>query len=121
MKRLFITFLIFLNISALADVMPYYINSLRRYGIGYTSIQSPLVMRRTPSDEGEILETLNFDYQGNASCLVNKTRCEVDEIFSAYSMSKKIALLTALDESENWSLVCFNQTEKPVCGWVDEN
>ncbi len=121
MKKLFIVFLLILNIPALADVMPYYINSLRRYGIGYTSIQSPLVMRRTPSNEGEILETLNFDYQGNASCLINKSRCPIDEIFAAYSQNKKIALLTALDESEHWSLVCFNQSERPVCGWVDEN
>ena len=30
----------------MADVMPYYINSLRRYGIGYTKVNSPLVMRR---------------------------------------------------------------------------
>ena len=120
MKKLFIVFIIFLNIIAMADVMPYYINSLRRYGIGYTSVQSPLVMRRTPSNDGEILETLNFDYNGSASCLVNKTRCSIDEIFAAYSQSKKIALLTTLDESENWSLVCFNQTQTPVCGWVDE-
>ncbi len=120
MKKLFISFLIFLNFAALAEVMPYYINSLKRNGIGFTSVQSPLVMRRTPSDEGEILETLNFDYTGSASCLVNKTRCSIDEVFSAYSENKKIALLTTLDVSENWSMVCFNQIERPVCGWVDE-
>ena len=121
MKKFLVIFILILNVAALADVMPYYINSLRRYGIGYTSVKSPLVMRRTPSDDGEILETLNFDYQGRASCLINKKRCSVDEIFSAYSESKKIALLTALDESENWSLVCFNQSERPICGWIDEN
>ena len=120
MKKLLITFLIFLNISALADVMPYYINSLRRYGIGYTSVQSPLVMRRIPSHEGEILETLNFDFKGSASCLVNKTRCSMDEIFAAYSETNKIALLTTLDENENWSMVCFNQSDRPVCGWVEK-
>ncbi|MBQ8475887.1 hypothetical protein IJ531_02380 [bacterium] len=120
MKKFFILFLIFINSLAFADVMPYYINSLRRYGIGFTSVKSPLVMRRTPSKEGEILETLNFDYKGNVSCLVNKSRCELDEIFAAYSGSNKISLLTTIDESENWSLVCFNQTDKPVCGWVDE-
>ena len=120
MKKLLISFLILFNFTALAEVMPYYINSLKRNGIGFTSIQSPLVMRRTASDEGEILETLNFDFSGNASCLINKTRCTLDEIFSAYSENRKIALLTTLDVSENWSLVCFNQIETPVCGWVDE-
>lgn len=121
MKKIFIIFLIFLNCSVLASVLPYYVNGLRRYGIGFTSVQSPLVMRRTPSDDGEILETLHFDFKtGETSCLINKTRCETPEVFSAYSENKKIALLTALDESEHWSLVCFNQTEKPVCGWVDE-
>ena len=103
-----------------ADVMPYYVNSLRRYGIGYTKIQSPVVMRREPKLEGEVLETLNFDYKNNSSCLINKDRCTIDEIFAAYSRDKKIALLTTLDSTDGWNLVCFNQTEFPVCGWVEE-
>ena len=101
MKNILITFFILLNITALADVMPYYINSLRRYGIGYTSIQSPLVMRRTPSNDGEILETLNFDYQASASCLINKKRCSIDEIFAAYSQSKKDSEHYAKNSSAN--------------------
>lgn len=122
MKKILILFFIFFSISleTFAEVMPYYINSLRRYGIGYTSIKSPLVLRREASDEGEILETLNFDYNKNVSCLVNKNRCNIDEIFAAYSENRKIALLTTLDETEGWSLVCFNQAQSPICGWVEE-
>ena len=105
-----------------ADVLPYYINSLRRYGIGYTSVTSPTVMRQTPSENGKILESLNFDYTtGETSCIENKTRCTQDEVFAAFSQSKKIALLTTLDETEGWSLVCFNQSQNPVCGWVKED
>lgn len=122
MKKILILFFIFFSISleTFAEVMPYYINSLRRYGIGYTSIKSPLVLRREASNEGEILETLNFDYNKNVSCLVNKNRCNIDEIFAAYSENRKIALLTTLDETEGWSLVCFNQAQSPICGWVEE-
>ena len=105
-----------------ADVLPYYINSLRRYGIGYTSVTSPTVMRQTPSENGKILESLNFDYTtGETTCIENKTRCTQDEVFAAFSQSKKIALLTTLDETEGWSLVCFNQSQNPVCGWVKED
>ena len=120
MKKVLILFLILLNYVALAEVMPYYINSLKRGGIGFTSVQSPLVMRREPSNDSEILETLNFDYNNQTSCLINKSRCSIDEVFSAYSENKKIALLNTLDVNDNWSLVCFNQLERPVCGWVDE-
>lgn len=119
MKKILLLVFILNIISASADVMPYYVNSLRRYGIGFSEVSSPLVMRQTPSKEGNILETLNFDFKGSASCLINKDRCELDEIFAVYSLSKKIALLTTLDESEGWNLVCFNQLEKPVCGWVE--
>lgn len=121
MKKIFLTIFIFFSlcIIANADVMPYYINSLKRYGIGYTSVTSPLVMRRTPDNNGEILETLDFDYKGNVSCTINKDRCEIDEIFAAYSESKNIALLTTLDETQGWNLVCFNQINTPVCGWVE--
>ena len=123
MKRFFILFFIFLNLFAvaIADVMPYYINSLRRYGIGYTQVQSPLVMRREAKKDGEILEVLNFNYKKEETvCTKNKDRCEIDEVFAAYSKSKKLAFLTTLDYTEGWSLVCFNQSERPVCGWVQE-
>ena len=106
--------------SARADVLPYYINSLRRYGIGYTQVQSPLTMRNAPN--GDIIETLNFDFKtGETTCLINKQRCSQDEVFAVFSQSKKLAFLTALDESQDYSYVCFNQTEMPICGWVEEN
>lgn len=123
MKKILILFFILFSCSQmlLADVMPYYINSLRRYGIGYTKVQSPLIMRREAKLEGEILETLNFNFKEEiTSCEKNKDRCEIDEVFAAYSKSKKIAFLTTLDTTEGWNLVCFNQTERPVCGWVEE-
>lgn len=103
-----------------ADVAPYYINSLKRYGIGFTKVQSPLVMRLEPKSDGKILETLTFDYNNHASCQINKERCEIDDIFAQYSTSRKLAFLTTLDATQDWNMVCFNQTQTPVCGWVEE-
>lgn len=123
MKKILISFFIFLNIylSAKADVMPYYVNSLKRYGIGYTNVQSPVVLRREPKLDGEILETLTFNFkEENTTCEKNVEKCKIEEVFSAYSRSKKIALMTTLDYTEGWSMVCFNQKEYPVCGWVEE-
>lgn len=123
MKKVILSFFIFLNLylTAQADVMPYYVNSLKRYGIGYTQVSSPLVMKREAKAEGEVLETLYFNFKEEiTTCEKNKDRCEIDEVFSAYSKSKKIAFLTALDYTEGWSLVCFNQLNRPVCGWVEE-
>lgn len=122
MKKVILSFFILLNITSLAvaDVMPYYVNSLRRNGIGFTQVTSPLVLRRTPSSDGEILDTFHFDYKGNTACAVNKEKCSnIDEIFAAYSESKKLAFLTTLDETQGWNMVCFNQNEAPVCGWVE--
>ena len=115
--------ILFLNLvlGAYADVMPYYINSLRRYGVGFTNVFSPLVMRREPKTDGEILETLNFDYKGNATCSINKEKCDIDEIFAVYSESKKTAFMTTIDSTDGWNMVCFNQNQMPVCGWVEEN
>lgn len=125
MKKIFLTLIVIINLylSVNADVLPYYSNSLRRYGIGYTKVQSPLVMKREAKDDGEVLEKLNFDFKGNVFCEINKDRCQIEEVFSAYSKDKKIALMTTLDETQDWTLVCFNQQERPVCGWIkmDEN
>jgi len=151
MKKIILLFFMFFNFVSIAsaDVMPYYSNSLRRYGIGYTKVQSPVILRREAKEDGEILEKLIFDYKGNALCEINKDRCPIEEIFAAYSETKKIALLTTLDETQSeiedsakkenteipetdkenkekkqpkeWSLVCFNQAQTPICGWVLEN
>ena len=65
MKKIAISFFVIFNFCnvTFADVMPYYINSLKRYGIGYTQVQSPLVMKREAKEDGEILEILNFNYK----------------------------------------------------------
>ena len=122
MKKLILLLIIFFNIyiATNANILPHYSNGLRRYGIGYTKVESPLEMRREAKEDGELLEKLLFDYKGNATCSINKDRCPIEEIFSVYSREKKIALLTTLDESQGWSLVCFNQATTPICGWVKE-
>ena len=123
MKKIILLFFIFFNLYLIAnaDVKPYYINSLRRYGIGYTKVQSPLIMRREAKNDGEILEILNFNYKEEKTiCEKNTNKCEIDEVFASYSKNKKIAFMTTLDTTEGWNLVCFNQNEYPVCGWVEE-
>ena len=78
---IFLSFFVFAIFSQIvkADILPYYSHSLRRYGIGFTSVVSPLVMYQTPSEEGKILETLNFDYKGNATCSINPEKCSIDD------------------------------------------
>ena len=124
MKKRFAFILLTLIFSqlAFAEVMPYYINSLRRYGIGFTSVTSPLVLRNLPSEEGNIVETVNFDFKTEeVACLINKERCSQEEVFSAFSPKNKLAFLTTIDESDKWSFVCFNQSERPICGWAKED
>ena len=122
MKKILAIILTFLAIVpvVLADVAPRYINSIRRYGVGFTKVQSPLVMRQEPKADGKVLETLNFDYKNNASCEINTNKCGIDEVFAQYSVNKKIAFLSTVDTIQDWNLVCFNQSEMPVCGWVEE-
>ena len=124
MKKIILSFFVFFNLflMANADVMPYYINSLRRYGIGYSEVKSPLVMKREIKEDSETLEILNFNFKEEiTTCEINKDRCSIDEVFAAYSKSKKIALMTTIDTIDGWNLVCFNQSERPVCGWVKDS
>lgn len=124
MKKIITLFLFTFFCSACfasMEVMPYYINSIKRTGIGFTAVTSPLVMRQEPNDDAKILETLNFDYKNEPACLINKQRCAMDDIFAAYKQERKLAFLSTIDETQGWSLVCFNQTEKPICGWVKED
>ena len=60
MRKFILLFFILFNLylMAQADVVPYYTSSLRRAGIGFSEVTSPLVMKREPKADGEILETL---------------------------------------------------------------
>lgn len=123
MKKVFLSLFILFNLYlvAKADVAPYYTSSLRRAGIGFSEVISPLVMRREPKIDGEILETLKFNFKEEKTiCEKNIDKCEIDEVFSTYSKSKKLAFMTTLDSTEGWNLVCFNQSEYPICGWIEE-
>ena len=86
MKKIALLFFIFLNLHlcANADVMPYYMHSLRRCGIGYTQVVSPVVMKREVSPTSETLEVLHFNFKEEVTtCEINQERCQIDEVFAA--------------------------------------
>ena len=70
-----------------ADVMPYYVNSLRRYGIGYTEVKSPLVMKRDIKEDSETLEVLSFNFKEEI------TTCEIT--FSSANTGNTVAKTNA--------------------------
>ncbi len=120
MKKFFILIALILIVQrAQADIIPHYINSIRHFGIGFTRVKSPLIIKEEPSGSSKMLETVSFDYNNNVRCKVNKNNCDLEKIFSVYSNQRKLAFLTTLDETEGFVYVCYND-EKPLCGWVDD-
>ena len=124
MRRVFLSVFLFDYLVSVCfasiEVMPYYINSIKKTGIGLTSISSPLVMKQEPKNEAKTLEILTFDYKNPPMCAINEQKCNMDDIFIVYKEDEKLAFLSTLDETNSWALVCFNQVENPVCGWVKE-
>ena len=118
---LFLFSAVMTSVFAQIEVMPYYTSSIKRAGVGFTLVHSPLIMRQEAKNDGKILETLNFDFKSEPQCSINKQKCNLDDIFVVYKEDKKLAILSTIDETEGWSLVCFNQAESPVCGWVEES
>ncbi len=119
MRKIFFIFvLVFFISAAQADIRPRYIDSVINWGIGFTSVQSPIVFKKEPDNNSKTLETVHFDYKNNIMCEQNKNNCEIEKIFTVYSTEKRMALLSTLDETEGYSYVCYNQTN-PLCGWVE--
>ena len=54
--------------------------------------------------------------------LTNKVNVKniINEKIITPRLNKKIAFLSTVDTTQDWNLVCFNQSEMPVCGWVEE-
>ena len=53
-------------------------------------------MKRDVKEDSETLEILNFNFKEEiTTCAINKDRCSIDEVFAAYSKSKKIAFFNA--------------------------
>ena len=107
-----------LFLSAIADVIPYYFSSIKNSPMGFVFVKSPVIMRNLPQKEANVVEMVNFDFQNNVSCFKNN-ECKIEEVFTTYLSDKKTAIMTAVDESQGYSLVCFNQ-KNGFCGWVSE-
>lgn len=119
-KKHILIILILLISYANADILPRYVNSIRNYGIGFTKVQSPLVIKNAPQKDASNLEIITFDYKNNVSCAINKNDCSLEKIFSIYSTEKKVAFMTTTDETLGYNLICYNDN-KPLCGWVENN
>lgn len=116
-RRILIIFILLIS-AAYADIMPRYIDSIKNYGIGFTKVQSPLIIKKAPEKDAEVLEIVTFDYNNRIACSTNKNDCSLNKIFSFYLNEKKAAFMTTTDETQGYNLVCFND-KQALCGWVE--
>ena len=108
-----------LSCAAFCNVVPYYFSSLKVSPVGFTFVKSPLNMRNIPDRNAPVVEVVSFDFDDNISCFRDEG-CKVSEVFSVYVKEKKVAVMSAVDKTDEWNFVCFNKSKNKTCGWVED-
>jgi len=122
MKKIFlvIIFLFLFVPKSHADVTPYYLGSVKYWGIGISSAGQNIKIYQEPSINSKLLEELNWDEKGNLICKFDKFNCRSEEYFISFAPSTKTALFATDDEIEGWIKICFNQ-KRQLFGWIQKD
>jgi len=119
MKKIFIVFALLCNlfITAKADVMPYYVNSINSNSIGVYQASKNIKIYSDPNENSKILLNVNWD-----SNSFNCSNVSASNLFVIFLPKKELAFLTVIDENDNedWVKVAYNDNGAHA-GWVKKD
>lgn len=119
MKKFFFLFALLFNlfISANADVMPYYVNSINTNSIGVYQAPNNIKIYKEPNEHSQLLLNVYWD-----SKTFNSPNISASNLFIIYFPKKELAFLTVIDENdgEDWVQVVYNKNG-PQLGWMKKD
>ncbi|OGI21609.1 MAG: hypothetical protein A2287_08600 [Candidatus Melainabacteria bacterium RIFOXYA12_FULL_32_12] len=96
------------------DFLPRYSDSVSYYGIGVYFAPKEFAIYSEPDEESPIIEKINWNNFG-----VNSLTKELSSrnVFISFIPSKNIGIMSAIDDTENWCQVVYDQ-KTGAKGWV---
>jgi len=107
LKYIFVLILIlFLNLSAKADVIPLYTGVINKAAIGFLQVPQNFNLHLYPRIDSEIVETVNWT---DTEIDYSKTVAEPHRFFAVRIQSKNIAFCTVVDMQDNWYKIVYDK------------
>ena len=112
---LFFVFSLFFKLSAQADVMPFYVDSIKHTGMGVVNVGEYNVIYEEPSTSSKIISKVSYEVNG---VVLHGNWYQVNRIFVAYSPRARLAYATVADEDgECWYKIYYDQSTGKT-GWI---
>lgn len=118
MKKLIniIAFILFFsfNMSALADVMPYYTGSLSRDTIGFLQVPVSFTLYLYPREDSQIVDKISWK---DTEVKLNNRTIEPSSFFATQIQNKNLAFCMVTDEQDGWYKIIYDKSGKKE-GWI---
>lgn len=103
------------NLSASADVMPYYVNNINTNSIGVYQASNNIKIYKEPNENSPLLLDVSWD-----SKVFNSPNVSASNLFVVFLQQKELAFLIVTDETENWVEVVYSKNGNQS-GWVKKD
>lgn len=108
------TILFFLNMPAVADVMPLYTAAISKETIGFIQVPKSFNIYLYPRLDSQIVEKIKWN---NSEVQYKNNSAEPYRLFAAQVKSLNYAFCTVIDEQDDWYKIIYDKQENKS-GWI---
>lgn len=118
MKKLLILILFIIsNLTAKAEFLPAYTDSIKHPGIGVYLAPKTVTLYEERSEFSPVIDKFSYN---NDDIIHSETNLSARKAFIAFVPKKKIALFTVEDEDDEWVRVYYDQYNGSL-GWIKKD
>lgn len=108
------TILFFLNMPAIADVMPLYTGIISKEAIGFLQVPKSFNLYLYPRYDSQIVETVKWN---NTEVQYKNSEAEPHRLFAAQVQSRNYAFCTVIDEQDDWYKIIYDKKDNKSA-WI---
>lgn len=108
-------FLIQLTATASTTVMPRYISLRYTNSLGLYEVGKNIVLYKSPNDNSPVLKSYSWTKDE-----IYPENTNFEDIFTVFIPSKELAMMTVMDENEDWVQVVYNN-KTGATGWIKKD
>ena len=108
------TILFYLNIPAIADVMPLYTKAINKETIGFIQVPKSFKLYFTPNDSSQIIEKIKWN---NTEVQYKNLSAEPYRLFVAQIKNLNYAFCAVIDEQDGWYKIIYDK-QGNKSGWI---
>lgn len=108
------TILFFLNMPAIADVMPLYTGAISKEAIGFVQVPKNFNLYLYPRYDSQVVEKVKWN---NIEVQYKNSTAEPHRLFAAQVQSRNYAFCTVIDEQDDWYKIIYDKKDNKSA-WI---